>query len=213
MFKKNLLKLLKKPSEYYNGCTEMPLVNFCKVINTGSYEWLQKKKGFREHEKELIIWGEIILEYGKLDNNNQIQDSFDKAKNVMELENSYNTIKAMIKMLMIVTPTHEKYGEKANEVVNMLAKMGYKIDLSNSDKYKESVLAANKRSNSLLTHIRMKKNALRGENDEKGINYDEIMAMLQTNFNVDESLTVARYLSMKKIIEKKYASRKARHEN
>ena len=163
-------------------------------------------EGEYNDEEALLVWGDLILEYASLSGDMEVSESFEKSKDVLTMKNSYMVIKAMIKMLMLVTPDHPKHGEYAEAVLIDLRKMGYKIDTSNSDKYAESLNLANRRVNSIITQIRMKENEIKGDASESNIDFDQIISMLQLDFNnVDENMSVKRYISMREIIKKKYA--------
>lgn len=167
-----------------------------QVINTGDYRYLYKARIYKllAPDPSLVFtWGDILLEYGKLDHTSSIQDAFEKDKYIKQLENAYTTIKAMIRKLMFVVD---------KRTILDLHALGYIIDTTDSREYAKSLSAADKKSNSLVTRIRMLKNELKGDHSETGVSFDSLMAMLnsQLQINVPENISVARYCEYKKII-------------
>lgn len=203
------MKNSKKHLEYYEGLDTLPLEVFCKIINTGNYLLLKVDGKNANPEICLNIWGDLMLEYSKLDNSPKVKANFDKLTYVRQLENAYNTIKGMIRLLWMVTPNHPKHGHIAKQYIDDLKKMGYIVNVSNSLEYRASLVAADKKANSLVTYIQMKKNELEKDkvHDEEGIDYDDLMAFLMEHFNITGEVTVKRYLRCKQRIKAKYAKK------
>ena len=70
-----LLKILQgayqRRLKLYRNCEELPLRNFFKVISTGDYKYLYKTKNHNRLKTDntealSMLWGEIILEYGSI---------------------------------------------------------------------------------------------------------------------------------------------------
>jgi cell fate (sporulation/competence/biofilm development) regulator YlbF (YheA/YmcA/DUF963 family) len=199
-FKKILKRLFLRHSKYYDTCKVLPLKIFCEIVNTNDYHLLALNKGFADPEKELEIWTNIIIEYSELEGDTTAKDRFEKVQTLNELKNSYTVIKAMIRFLWICPPDNEKYSKNVDSIIKDLIKMGYKIDTTNSEKYKKSIVAADQKANAIITFIRMKQNELQDNREEQDISFDELMAMIQSHYSVDDNLTVSRYISMKKSI-------------
>lgn len=208
-------KLYQKRLRLFKNCNELPLKNFLNVMATGEFKYLYdvtdhgklKEVGSKSMS---MLWGDIILEYGQLDRNMQIADSFDSQKIIYQLEASYITIKSMIRILMFVTPqTKNKRGrELAVETIDGLKKLGYKIDVSSSKFYASSIHSADKRCNSIITQIKIRKSEMnQGETqDNMPVSFDNIISSLNTalKFVVPDDITVARYCAYKKNLNEKY---------
>lgn len=193
---------------YYNNCQSLPLQVFLEITNTGDYGLL-KHRGIRWRNDKLALelWGDILIEYAELEGNMQLKNKFDKVVALRQLQNSYTTIKAMIRLLHYITPSHEVHGTLAQGTIDDLAKMGYVVDVSSSKAYAESLLKLDKKSNSLVTLIRMKQNELEGNHDEHAVSFDEIFAMLQIHFHdIKENITVKRYIACKKVVKQRQQS-------
>lgn len=200
-FKKTLIQKLVRHSKYYLNCSELPLNIFCEVANTSDYSLLIKRKGYRDESKEIEIWSNIILEYSQLEGDGTANDRLEKIITLNELKNAYTVIKAMIRYLWMQTPWQS---DDALKIYNDMDKMGYKIDLSNRENYVKSLQEADNKSNQLVTLIRMKANELDDKEKSKdNISFDDIMALLQSHFTVNDDITVSRYISMKKSIIKR----------
>lgn len=171
---------------------------FCDVANTSDYSLLIKRKGYRDEYKEVEIWSNIIIEYSQLEGDGTANDRLEKITTLNELKNAYTVIKAMIRYLFLQTPWDS---DEALKIYNDMDKMGYKIDLSNVDNYVKSLKSADKKSNQLVTLIRMKSNELDDKEEKSNnVSFDDIMALLQAHFTVNDDITVSRYVSMKKSI-------------
>lgn len=169
---------------------------------TGDLTNLRKDGKWEPITQEIIdLWGEVQLEFAELDNNTEILNKFETDKEIKQLQTAYNVIKAMIKRLQLVTPPDPT----SVQYVNDLQKMGYHIDCANSAMYKFSLERADKKSNSIVTQIEMKKNTLEGNIEEKNISFDAIMAVLIAELRVplEDDITVARYCEYKKIIKRR----------
>lgn len=197
----------KNHSIYYNNCSELPLKIFCEIINSRKFNLLRKDE---KNDKYCIeLWAEIMLEYGEIDDNYSVQNNFGKQTQLTSLQNSFVTLKAMIRFLWYVSPSNKKYGAKASNIIDDFKKMGYSIDQSNSQKYAESLLLVDRRINALNTRIKMLENELASKDEEEGISFDQLMAMLSMEFSyLKEDISVKRYVECKKIIKKKNASNK-----
>lgn len=150
-------------------------------------------------------WGKLLLEYAELDNNSDVLNRFELQKDILDLQNAYTVIKAMLKRLMIIPPDHKTHGQTSSHYINDLMKLGYRIDTDNRQAYQESILRADKKSNSIITQIQMKKNLLKGDVEEKHVSFDSISAVIsaELKFMIPEDISVAKYCEFKKIIKRR----------
>ncbi len=147
-------------------------------------------------------WGDIMIEYAKIDGNMEVIGSFESDKHIKQLYNSYTVIKAMIRILWCVSPSNKKYGKLALSTISDLEKLGYKVDTSNSTQYRESLLRADKRANNIITQIRIKQKKYISD-EEVNITFDALIAGLSAGlkFSVPDNITVSRYCELKKIVK------------
>lgn len=153
------------------------------------------------------MWGDLVLEYGEIDDNFSIQNSFEDQKLLYQLENSYVVIKSMVRILFFITPDSEgDYSDVASEHIKNLRLLGYNISLESSQEYKKSLYEADKRANSIITRIKLKRNEMKSEDDSKDsspISFDHMITSLNTalKFSVDDNITVSRYCEYKKVLK------------
>lgn len=122
----------------------------------------------------------------------------------------YTSVRALLTKLRIVTDYSD---------VKYVRKKGYKIDLTDSDTFTKSLDAATKRTEGLVTRIKMKQNEIAALYKEAGhgsgnrMGFEQVIANLifHLGFQVDDNITLARYNAYKQIIKQKQeAERKAR---
>lgn len=207
-----ILRILwQRRLKVFKTCNELPLKNFLNVMSTGDFKYLIKAKNHKHltvlnTARLSMIWGDLVIEYGKIDNNMQISESFDSQKIIYQLEASYIAIKSMIRVLMFSTPQskNEQGAKAATESIHDLSKLGYKIDTSDSLAYAKSIQAADKRANSILNQINIRKSNIDYSTDNTPISFDEVISSLNTalKFVVSDDITVARYCAYKKTLTK-----------
>lgn len=183
------------------------------MTSTGDLKYLYDVKNYDRlqvdnTESLSMLWGDIVLEYGKLDNNFSIDNSFESQKIIYQLEASFVAIKAMIRILMFVTPRSKKpeSAELATKTIKDLKKLGYIIDITDSKAYAKSISSADKRSNSIITQIKLRKSEMDYDEDSSSpISFDTVISSLNSalGFIVPEGITVARYCAYKKSLIKK----------
>ncbi len=232
LFKRLLRNAFKPRYPVYRDCSELPFRNFIKVLETKDYKYLYARPAkileFNRFYNDLdpekdsyelgVLFGDIMLEYGHLDQNLGVGAQFEDQKILIQLENAYTVLKAMIRLLMLVTPDSQdpEYAKIATQYIEDLRKLGYIIDVTNSKAYEKSLYQADKRSNALVTKIRMKKNEIKSltpdaEDGEREISFDRIVAQLSAalQFNIDENnLTVSRYCELRKVLKERSKKRK-----
>lgn len=205
--------LFLKALRTYKSCNDLPLRNFLLVTSSGDYKFLYKWSDFiwfdvPESHDLSNLWSDLILEYGRLDNNLQIDESFQNQKILNQYENSFVFVKALIRILTLVSPDseNENYSGAANDAIKTLDKLGYKIDVSSTKNYAKSITAADKRANSIITRINILRNEISGNQsgENESASFDGIMSALSAalKFRVSEQITVARYCEYKKVLTK-----------
>lgn len=202
-FKKSASKDPVDQFQYYTTCTELPLKVFLHICMTGDLTNLRKDPGWDPVTQELKdLWGDLIIEYAHLNNDQEVLTKLEAEKEIAQLQAAYIVIKAMIRYLEILTPDKDK---NAAGYVSDLMKMGYHVDCSNSQNYKLSLERADKKSNSIITLIQMKKNSLKGEVEEKNLSFDAIMAVIsaELQFIIPDNISVARYCEYKKVMKRR----------
>lgn len=145
------------------------------------------------------IWDSIIDEYAELEDSSQIhKQNFTKAKFYFEWS-QYTEERAMIQYLMIKTEP---------EYIKILRQRGYRIDTSSTIEYWKSLSQAAARVHFHTTSLELLTKEINRDvsvDDAKDKNsFDIVMAWIASNdIKVDESITVKRYVAIKKIITDK----------
>lgn len=140
-----------------------------------------------------------------MDSNQKVLNKFEIQKEILDLQNAYTVIRAMLTRLELVVPDDSKLGLTSRQYVADLMKLGYSINTHSSLEYKHSILNGFKRSNSILTLIQMKKNQLNEEIEERYISFEELQATIsaELKFLIPVDITVASYCEYKKILKRK----------
>lgn len=203
--------------------------NFIQIMESGDFKYLFKVDNYDkvpsetvETNKDLaVLWGEIILEYGHLDQNLAVAAHFEDHKVLLQLENAYTVLKAMIRTLMFVSPgsNNPEWADLANNYIKDLRKLGYIIDITSSKAYKESLYAADRKSNQLVTRIKMKRNEIKNyseDPDQEGdprekVTFDQVITQLSAalQFNLSDNLTVSRYCEYRKTLKARNKKKQA----
>lgn len=176
---------------------------YLEIAAQGNYEKLILA-GNPSTEECIEAWEEIVKENAKQNGTFEYQTYLEDAREHTRLLNEYNLVKAILTKLSFVVDY---------ELVNYLQDKGYRIDISSSEKYADSLTKAIRKSDNLITKINMKRNELAGLETKKGgksSNYEEIMASLEfaLGWSVGEDITLARYNALKKLAKKKAESTK-----
>ena len=184
-------------------------------MSTGDYRFLFKNKeliwfSVNTTDKLYELWGDIVLEYGTLSNDNKIDESFSSQKVLKQLENSLVFIKSLIGILIFVSPTskNELYSKSAIDAIEKLGKLGYTITTISSLEYAKSIKSADQKSNSILTRINILRNEILSVNEEdkeNRVSFDAIISSLSValKFSVSDDITVSKYCEYRKILTKK----------
>ena len=186
-------------------------------MSIGDYKYLYKSSALIWFSVDITdelyeIWGDIIIEYGSLVNDNQIEESFNSQRVLKQLENSLVFVKSLIRILVFVSPDskNELYSKSAIDAIDKLNKLVTKPPKTNlsSVEYAKSIKAADKRSNSILTRINILRNEIlsnSGDSQENGVSFDAIISSLSValKFSISDTITVSKYCEYRKILTKK----------
>lgn len=182
----------------YKNCKELPLKIFFDIAETGNVDLLG------EGEKAVLVqtWETIVIEYGKLDHNNTIQDVIEKSDQLYTQAALYCEIKAMLLYLV---------GAEKQEYVDRLNELGYKIDISDRKKKIESIKNNDQRANHISTRMQFIKNDIKKYSDGKKATFDSVMAWLgsELKFEPKEDITVSRYLEYKRQISERNKAKRS----
>ena len=184
----------------YKSIKDLPLKIFFEIAETGNIKLLG-------NESESILverWEKIVLDYGKYDDNQSIQNVIDKNDQLYTQAALYCEIKAMLLYLL---------GAEKQEYVDRLRSLGYYIDLTTHIKKVESIQASDRRANHISTRMQIIQKDIEKYSDGKKASFDSVMTWLssQLGFEPKEDLTVLRYLEYKKqIIAKQKARSKSK---
>jgi len=174
---------------------------YLQIAASGDYSQLITS-GRADQTECYQAWEEIVKRNNEANNSYQFSAYFDSAQGYAKLIADYNTIKACLFCLLF---------EIDNDLISFLKEKGYHIDVESNSrtKYEESIHAAMRRSDNLITKIRMKQNELammadKGSGQNAG--FEEIIANLSfmLGFTVNDDITLARYNEYRKIIKKKH---------
>ena len=186
---------------------DIPLKVFLKVIETGNFK-LVLKSGYATDSLCLEQWEKIVLENNKARGRNDYGQFLKTFQAYNRLLAEFNAAKSTLLILCYVLD-YEK--------IKYVRSKGYKIDLTNSTTYANSLAAAIRKSDSLMTKLTMKKNELVALGQEgkdakgKAPSFDSIMAALSVELGqtFTDDLTLARYNELTKLIEQKQRALKA----
>lgn len=191
---KNRFKIF---TENYYSYETIPLKVYFEV-SRGNYVLLQLK-GRQNIEKLNQVWEEIVKKNAKANESFQYDNFFAVYKSHGNLIQEYTTVKAILMKLAF----------KVDKIdIEYLKKKGYAINTTTSQKYLDSLLAAIKKSDNLVTRAVMKANELKsfkGKLDESLQTFDSVMADLTSSlgFEVKDEISLARYNELKKNIRKR----------
>ena len=218
LFKKGVPK---QSYPLFNSCDVLPLWNFLKIIETGDYRYLVRISDRFDYDALVIhssvldkyseVWDSVLDEYSKLENSSGIsQHKMNKTRLLTHWSN-YILEQSMIKSLYFKTNT---------EYIQELRNRGYKIplgkDFTSLDDFQaaywQALGNAAKRVHHHVTHMEMLNIKLNGKGErqeDKSSPFDTIMAWIASNnINIDENITVKRYLEVKKIINNRLKSKR-----
>lgn len=181
----------------YETCKVLPLRIFFEITDTGNVQLLIIDNA--EIAKKILIetWENIVIEYAKIDGNQQVQDVIDKGDEIYRQAALYCEIKGMLLYL---------FGAENQEYVDRLNQLGYKIDISSRVKKLNSIKQNERRANHISTRMQIIKKEIESYSDgsKKG-SFDDAMSFLGLNLPhvPDENITVSRFLAYKKMIHER----------
>ena len=184
----------------YDTCKILPLRIFFEISETGNVELLIINNA--EIAKKILIetWENIVIEYAKIDGNQQVKDVIDKGDEIYRQAALYCEIKGML--LYLVGADKQEYVDRLNE-------LGYIIDITDHKKKIESIQNNDRRANHISTRMQIIQNEINSYSTGKKASFDSVMAWLssQLGFEPKEDLTVLRYLEYKKQIDERQKAR------
>lgn len=164
-------------------------------------------KGKVTNEQLAEAWEQIVKRNSSHNGSYQYGSYFQLLQAYELLINEYQMIKAMLTKLSIKVDA---------ETINDLKQKRFFINTKSSALYEESLLAAGRKVENLVTKIRMKQNEMRelenkGGKDEMRVGFEELMANLSMGlgFSVEDNITLARYNEYQKLLKKKVELSKA----
>lgn len=156
-------------------------------------------------------WNKIIDEFSRLENSSHVDNLVIKTRLLAQYKNLYVYTKALIRQLMFITPdSGGAYGKLASESIRDLQNMGYNINVSSSKEYAKSIYAADKRSNYLVTRIKLTQKEVDSLNSsskkgENKLSFDREVTIISSSlgFSVPNDLTLSTYCEYKKRIKER----------
>lgn len=154
-------------------------------------------KGKAKESELMEAWELIIRKNYEVNGGFDYINYCDLIDGYNSLLSDYNYVRATLIQLMFVVD---------DNYIEELRNKGYKIDTSDSIKYAESIAAALRRSENLITRLKMKSNEISEMIGRDGgsspASFEEIMAglSLALKFAVPEDIKLSRFNEYKKII-------------
>lgn len=185
-----------KKESVYNSCDILPLKIFFAVSETGNFELLIIDNA--EISKKILLetWEALVLEYAKLDGNQQVQDVMDKGDEIFRQAALYCEIKAMLLYLT---------GAYKAEYIQRLSELGYQVDLSSYQDKIRTIQNLDRRANSISTRMQIIEKEIEQYGDGKRGSFDAAMSFLGLHLPhlPDENITVSRFLAYKRQIHER----------
>ena len=180
----------------YNTCKILPLRIFFEITETGNVDLLIIDNATIAKKILVQTWEEIVLEYAKIDGNQQVQDVIDKGDELYNQGALYVYIKSMLIYLV---------GAYKQEYVDALNELGYNIDTSSHKSKIKSIQQNDRRANNISTRMQIIQKEIEGYGGGKKSTFDEAMSFLGLNLPhvPDENITVSRFLAYKKQINER----------
>lgn len=155
---------------------------------------------------------ELIQKNSEVNGKLEFKSFFNNAKQYAKLIQEFNLVKAWLTKLYFVND---------DKGVAFLAKKGYKIDRTSSEAYVNSINAAMKRSDNILSKIQSKyvileKAVTESKGSNKSQSFEALMANLTTSLPgvfITDDLSLERYNEYSKIIKQKIAKEKQHGRN
>ncbi len=155
----------------------------------------------KARESELVeAWEFIIRKNYEVNGGFDYINYCDLIDGYNSLLSDYNYVRATLIQLMFVVD---------DNYIEELRNKGYRIDTTDSLKYAESISNALRRSENLITRMKMKSNEISDmigrDGGSKGATFEEIMAglSLALKFAVPEDIKLSRFNEYKKMISER----------
>lgn len=187
----------------------IPLRIFVDISRSGNLELLGK--GTPEELKQ--AWEEIMKRNGKATGDHSYTIFLMNIKSFCAMMFEFIDIRSKIIKLHYVID---------QDMIKALRRKGYNINTSAGQvAYNESLNNALSRSENIITRIQIKLKEMEKDNKkaesvgEDEFGFEEIVAQLNVNlgFNVDDTLTLARFNEYKKIIHKRNSNNRRKYGN
>lgn len=194
----------------------MPLWNFFQISSGKDSDDLKyliavpdrldyEKLVISDAEKaELItVWDKIFAEYNTLEKNYSVANHNNNYTKILYYYSMYLQEHGLIKSLLYRTNVN---------YLRFLRQRGYTFNNTSQAGYWQSLSDALQKVENHITYINILKAKIKsvdGEAKADGNPYDSIMAWIASNnINVDENVSVARYIKVKEIIEQRIKAKK-----
>jgi hypothetical protein len=170
------------------GYDDIRLKLYMDISSSGDYSRLVVK-GSASHDICFQAWEEIVKRNNEANQNFEYSSYIDASQSYALLIADYNVIKACLCYLVIAIDDF---------VIGVLKEKGYDIDTSGQKKFEESLYLAQRKSDNLLTKIKMRQNemvAIHDSGSKKEITFDDAIAALEAmlHFRIDDDIKLSRY--------------------
>ena len=160
------------------------------LIITDDYEGIECKKDLSE------LWETILHEYSELEGNGKILEKFDAFKELHQLAATYDIINAMIYSL---------YYRYNKQYIDELAMFGYKIEIIDNCITQKSLQTCSQMARSILNDIDEVKRTINPDDEPKetkNLFYKAIAWLIKGYGNLEDNITVAKYVALKNHLNK-----------
>ncbi len=191
MSKNSIIRLLSYDT------IELPV--YLEIAQTSNYGLLVIEG--RPSDKQLAEQWEAIVVRNSQANGFSLENYEDDLKTYAELLGTYEKVRLSLLECMFVID---------NETIAFLEEKGFKLDRSSASKYAKSIQACLQKSKNILTKLKTKYNEIQASNtvDKKApvkTSVEEVLANISVSmgFNVEPTVTLARFNEYKKIVRKR----------
>jgi hypothetical protein len=175
---------------------------FIQIASDGRFDALILS-GKPSQDQIVKTWEEIIKQNSRVNGDFEYESFLQLLQGYAMLLAEYTIVRAMLLKLAFVIDF---------PMIREVRLRGYKLVLTDSLSYAESISVCMRRVDSLVTQARMKYNELqRNYGEKKGgtknANFEEVMAGLSMSlgFSVEDTITLSRFNEYKKMINRKNA--------
>jgi uncharacterized protein with NRDE domain len=201
--KKTLLSTTKTLLSY----DTIKLRTYIEIANTGNLNTLIVRGKFSQSEL-IRAWEEIVKKNAEANQDANYDLYLDALKAYGAHMEEYNMVKAMLLCLKYFVD---------DEYIKALRELGYKIDTSGRQAYASSIIAAERRSDNLVTKIKTKYKELEKmtrrdvASEETTVGALVAQVSFGLGFNLAEDIGLAQFNEYKKLLKEKYG-RKRNHQ-